>query len=276
MKSLKQLLFTALCLIIMVACKNENKETSTNSTAAPAENTEERKGQAFIKDDGSTPNCLQIAIGSPDHKTLVAAVQAAQVENALVNVGPLTVFAPTDAAFDALPAGTVEALLMDPTGDLRDILLYHVLGADVRSGDLSDGQMATTLNGGDITVTINNSGVFINDAQVTVVDLVTDNGVVHVIDAVLIPMTSSTSELSDFASFKMYPNPATNLVNIEMESIETTEGNIRILDFSGKLVRSYNNVQKQNSYNVSDINPGIYLLEYNGEGMRYYKKLVLE
>ena len=111
MKLLKQFIFTALCLIIMIACKNENKEASTNSTAVPAENSQERTGQAFMKDDEGTPNCLQIAIGSPDHKTLVAAVQAAQVENALVNVGPLTVFAPTDEAFAALPEGTVSKLV---------------------------------------------------------------------------------------------------------------------------------------------------------------------
>ena len=76
------------------------------NTKNKSETTEKRTGQAFMEDDGSTPNCLQIAIGSPDHTTLVAAVQAAQVENALVNVGPLTVFAPTDAAFAALPEGT--------------------------------------------------------------------------------------------------------------------------------------------------------------------------
>ena len=99
----------------------------------------------------------------------------------------LLFFAPTDAAFDALPEGTVEALLEDPSGELTDILLYHAVAATALSTDLSDAQMITTINGKDVTVTINTDGVFINDAQVTVVDLVADNGVVHVIDAVLIP-----------------------------------------------------------------------------------------
>lgn len=86
-----------------------------------------RKGQAFIEDDGSTPNVLQIAIGSPDHTTLVAAVRAAGLENALLNAGPLMVFAPTNAAFDALPPGTVEELLKPEKMDaLAHILKHHV------------------------------------------------------------------------------------------------------------------------------------------------------
>ncbi len=88
-----------------------------------------------------------------------------------------------------MPEGTIEALLADPTGTLANILLYHVASGKVMSGDLSDGQMIPTLLGKDVKVTINEEGVFINDAKVTVADLVADNGVVHVIDAVLIPAT---------------------------------------------------------------------------------------
>ncbi len=130
---------------------------------------------------------VDIIVNSPDHNTLEAAVIAAELADDLSGDGPFTVFAPTDDAFAALPEGTVETLLMDPTGDLANILLYHVLGANVLSTDLSDGQTATTLFGEDVTVSVNADGVFINDAQVIVADLQADNGVVHVIDAVLLP-----------------------------------------------------------------------------------------
>jgi uncharacterized surface protein with fasciclin (FAS1) repeats len=118
---------------------------------------------------------------------LEAAVIAAELADDLSGEGPFTVFAPTDAAFAALPEGTVEELLEDPTGALAQILLYHVVGAEAYSTDLSDGQMIMTLQGQDVTVTINDDGVFINDAKVTMADIAASNGVVHVIDAVILP-----------------------------------------------------------------------------------------
>jgi uncharacterized surface protein with fasciclin (FAS1) repeats len=130
---------------------------------------------------------VDIVVGSENHKTLTAAVVAAGLAEALSANGPFTVFAPTDAAFAALPAGTIETLLADPSGLLTQILLYHVVGASVMSSDLSDGITATTLLGKDIKVVINESGVFINQAKVTVADLKAGNGVVHVIDAVILP-----------------------------------------------------------------------------------------
>ncbi len=122
---------------------------------------------------------------SPDHNTLEAAVIAAELDDDLSGEGPFTVFAPTDDAFAALPEGTVDALLEDPTGALAQILLYHVVGAKALSTDLSDGQMITTLNGDSVTVKIMDGNVYIDNAMVTVADLEADNGVVHVIDAVI-------------------------------------------------------------------------------------------
>jgi uncharacterized surface protein with fasciclin (FAS1) repeats len=126
-------------------------------------------------------------VNSPDHTTLETAVIAAGLADDLSTAGPFTVFAPTDAAFAALPAGVLDALLADPTGDLADVLLYHVVGAEALSTDLSNGQEIQTLLGQDVVVTINMDGVFINDAEVIVADLMAENGVVHVIDAVLLP-----------------------------------------------------------------------------------------
>ena len=137
-----------------------------------------------------TNTVVDIVVNSPVHNVLEAAVLQADLAGALSGEGPFTVFAPTDDAFLALAGAlgaTAEDLLALP--ELTDILLYHVVGSTALSSDLADGQMVTTLNGADVTVTINEAGIFINDAQVTVADLVADNGVVHVIDAVLIPPT---------------------------------------------------------------------------------------
>ena len=143
---------------------------------------------------------VDIVVASPDHNTLEAAVIAAELADDLSGPGPFTVFAPTDAAFAALPAGTVDALLQDPTGALANILLYHVLGLTALSTDLVDGMMVPTLQGDDVTVTINADGVFINDAQVIMADIIADNGVVHVIDAVLLPPAMPTNTIMDIVT----------------------------------------------------------------------------
>lgn len=124
--------------------------------------------------------------GSPDHETLAAAIDAAGLVDALSAPGEFTVFAPTDAAFDVL-GGAVADLLADPQGALTNVLLYHVVGGVALSTDLSDGMEIQTLQGETVTVTIDGGNVFINGAQVTVPDLTADNGVVHVLDAVLLP-----------------------------------------------------------------------------------------
>lgn len=130
---------------------------------------------------------VDVIVGSENHNTLEAAVVAAELADDLSGKGPFTVFAPTDAAFTALPEGTVEALLEDPTGDLAQILLYHAVGSKALSTDLSDGQMIATLNGSSVTVKFKDGKVYIDKAMVTVADIVADNGVVHVLNAVIIP-----------------------------------------------------------------------------------------
>ena len=143
-----------------------------------------------------TVTVVDIIVNSEDHNILETVVTAAGLADTLSTEGPFTVFAPTDAAFGALPQEVIDALLADPTGDLTDVLLYHVLSGEVLSTDLMDGMTATTLNGADITVTINDDGIFINDAQVTVADIQADNGVVHVIDAVLMPPVVDGGEIA--------------------------------------------------------------------------------
>lgn len=186
MKTLKQFFIFACCIFVFAACKNETKEASTTSTASEAKTTE-KSGQAFITDDEGTPNCLQIAIGSQDHKTLVAAVQAAEVENALVNVGPLTVFAPTDAAFAALPEGTVENLVKpENKSTLANILKYHVTPGNLSTTILSKLPKLGQANNQYVQVEVVDGKPVIGGANI-IATVKAGNGVVHVIDKVLLP-----------------------------------------------------------------------------------------
>ncbi len=118
--------------------------------------------------------------------TLVAAVQAAGLVETLQSAGPFTVFAPTDEAFAKLPDGTVEALIANPD-QLREILLYHVVPGKVMAADVVGLSSATTAQGSDISIMLADGGVRINDANVTATDIETSNGVIHVIDTVIIP-----------------------------------------------------------------------------------------
>jgi len=137
--------------------------------------------------NGAPSNSIyDIVSNSPDHTTLKVAIDACGLDGVLSDPGTLTLFAPTDAAFDLLPVGTLNALLND-IPQLTDILKHHVVGASVMSTALSNNQVVTTLLGTNVTVTINSMGIFIDNAQVIVADIVADNGVVHVIDAVLLP-----------------------------------------------------------------------------------------
>ncbi len=139
----------------------------------------------------SAQTVYQIVQQSADHTILETAIDAAELDDDLSGAGPFTLFAPTDAAFNALPAGTLDDLLMNPTGALANILLYHTVGANIASNTLATGVQATTVNGAKVLVVIDDGDVYINQAKVTMADLPADNGVVHVIDAVITPPTSA-------------------------------------------------------------------------------------
>jgi len=131
---------------------------------------------------------VDTAIAAGTFQTLVAAVQAADLVGALKGEGPLTVFAPNDAAFAALPAGTVENLLKPENKDqLTAVLLYHVVSGKIMAADIGAGASPTTLQGQKIDVVGSASGVTVNGANVVAADIVTSNGVIHVIDAVILP-----------------------------------------------------------------------------------------
>lgn len=138
---------------------------------------------AFAQDK----DIVDTAVGAGNFTTLVAAVQAAGLVDTLKGAGPFTVFAPTDAAFAALPAGTVEDLLKPENKDkLVKILTYHVVPGKVMSGDLTEGMKAKTVEGGELTITLD-GGAKVNGVAVSTPDIMATNGVVHVVDAVLLP-----------------------------------------------------------------------------------------
>jgi len=133
-------------------------------------------------------NIVETAVNHGSFKTLVAAVTAAELVETLSGKGPFTVFAPLDEAFAALPAGTVDSLVQpENKAKLQSILTYHVVAGKVLSTDLTDGMKAKTVNGAEITIHLKDGKVFINDAEVVVADVQTDNGVIHAINKVIMP-----------------------------------------------------------------------------------------
>ena len=215
-----------------------------------------------------TTTVVDVIVNSDVHNTLEAAVVAAGLVETLSGTGPFTVFAPTDNAFAALPAGTVETLLADPTGTLTQILLYHVVGAQALSTDLTNGQTVVTLQGQAVTVTINAEGVFINNAQVTVADIVTSNGVIHVIDAVLVPQQPNSVSNTETVKLNI-PNPVMENINIP----STGNSNVQIYTTSGQVVYSQN-FNGSIDIDTRNLTSGIYLLQVEAENFNGVTKIV--
>jgi uncharacterized surface protein with fasciclin (FAS1) repeats len=179
----------ALLMILSSCKKGPQNETNDTSPSESSISSEYSKGQAFIEDDESTPNVLQIAIGSPDHSTLVTAVQAAKLENVLVNAGPLMVFAPTNEAFDALPEGTVEDLLKPENKDaLANILKYHVTPGKYTKEFLKNFKKLGQANDQSVPVEVKGDDVFVGGAKI-IASVPAGNGIVHVVDKVILPPT---------------------------------------------------------------------------------------
>ena len=198
---------------------------------------------------------VDIIVDSPNHTTLEAAVIAAGLDGTLSGTGPFTIFAPTDAAFAALPAGTVQALLGDIPA-LTNILTYHAVSANAFSAGLNNGQMIPTLQGQNVTVTIDNGAVSINTANVTVADIVATNGVVHVIDAVLLP-TSVGIESTNNSKVGVYPNPVSDVLRFNLGQT-TSNVTYQVFNQTGALVLSGKFNSSSSSISVEDLQSGLY------------------
>lgn len=196
----KSILFAFLMLtgtLIFVGCKDKSADDApeTTSTQTEATETTSNKGQAFIEDENSEPNALRTAINSPDHTTLVAAVQAAGVENALVNVGPLSVFAPTNAAFEKLPAGTVEDLLKPENKEkLAYILKNHVAPSnypiETLIKNVEKGRSLYMASGESVPVTREGDDIYVGGTKI-VGSIKVSNGWVHVVEDVILPKNTN-------------------------------------------------------------------------------------
>lgn len=184
MKNLTQFFLSLLIVLGLSNCTNpaSGNADANNASPAPA-----NSGQSAVADNDSQKDVVKVAAGSPDHTTLVTAVKAAELVDVLSNAGPFTVFAPTNAAFDKLPAGTVEGLLKaDKKETLQDILQYHVAVAVYKTDMLQDGQVISMANGGNVTIGVKDGKVTVNGANI-IASVPASNGIVHVIDGVLLP-----------------------------------------------------------------------------------------
>jgi len=188
-------------LIALTACGSDSNDSEPAATEAPVatdemaeeEMAEEEMAEEEMAEEEAAATVVDVAIAN-DFTTLVAAVQAADLVDTLAGEGPFTVFAPTDEAFAALPAGALDALLLPENKDaLSQILTYHVVSGDVMSTDLSSG-MVPTVQGENVDVVVD-GGVTVNGANVILADVKAGNGVVHVIDAVLIPPSVDVAAL---------------------------------------------------------------------------------
>ena len=141
---------------------------------------------ALFSFSASAADIVETAAAAGNFTTLVAAVKAAGLVDTLKSAGPFTVFAPTDAAFAKLPAGTVDALLKDPA-KLKDILLYHVVSGKVMAADVMKMKTAKTVEGGSVKISVKGGKVMVDNATVIKADIMCDNGVIHVIDTVIMP-----------------------------------------------------------------------------------------
>ena len=176
-------LFVALAVVGVLACGQQAEEPGEVASTAP---------QHVSNIPPLAPNnIVSIASASEDHTTLVAAIEAADYVTSVAASGPLTVFAPTNAAFAALPEGTVEGLLRPENADqLREILKYHVTTSALRIDSFRDGQKLGMANGAKATLRVDGENVSINGARV-LASIPASNGMIHVVDAVLLPPESS-------------------------------------------------------------------------------------
>lgn len=178
------LLLACLCMagVLIAGCT-----TPTTPPVTPAATATPVPATAVQTTAPTARTIVSTAVADGRFTTLVAAVQAAKLDGTLSGPGPFTVFAPTDDAFKKLPNDTVSSLLKDPEGQLKQILLYHVISGQYMASDVTNKTLLKTLQGGNLTINATKTAVYVNNAKVVITDIKTDNGVIHVIDAVLIP-----------------------------------------------------------------------------------------
>jgi uncharacterized surface protein with fasciclin (FAS1) repeats len=181
----KSLLMVAIASLAIISCtkseNNTNDSTATTTEAASG-------GQEAVVDEDSAPTIVKLAVGNKDLSTLVTAVQAAELTTSLSNAGPFTVFAPVNEAFDKLPAGTVDDLLKpENKGKLSDILGHHTYVGVIKTEQMTDGQNLGMVDGKNITIKMVNGKPTVNGTVNIIASVPASNGMVHVVDGVILP-----------------------------------------------------------------------------------------
>lgn len=184
MKKIAALIPVFLFIFLSIRCDSGSNSTSESTAKEePAVG-----GQASVQDEESMKDVVKIAVSSKDHSTLVKALKQAELVDVLANPGPFTVFAPTNAAFEKLPAGTLEGLMKEEKKvQLQDILQYHVTTSSLKADSFTDGQSLGMVNGGYVKISIKDGKIMLNGSATIVASVQGSNGIVHVIDAVLLP-----------------------------------------------------------------------------------------
>lgn len=181
-----KLLLSAAAVCLIFSCNNASDTPAANESSAAA--SAPAGGQEAVQDDVSAKDVVKIAVGSKDHTTLVAALKQAELVTSLSNAGPFTVFAPTNDAFNKLPAGTVDGLMKDDKkADLQNVLQYHVTVSALKAETFTDGQTLGMVNGDNVTVSVKDGKVTLNGTVHIIASVQASNGMVHIVDGVLLP-----------------------------------------------------------------------------------------
>ena len=181
----KSLLMVAIASLAIISCtKSENNADTSSATTTESTS----GGQEAVVDEDSAPTIVKLAVGNKDLSTLVTAVQAAELTTSLSNAGPFTVFAPTNAAFEKLPAGTVDDLLKpENKGKLTDILGHHTYVGVIKTEQMTDGQNLGMVDGKNISIKMVNGKPTVNGTVNIIASVPASNGMVHVVDGVILP-----------------------------------------------------------------------------------------
>lgn len=203
MKKQLALAATVSLTLALAACGDDNGDDAETTGTETTSASEATTTDDAATDDAAEGDIVDTAAAAGEFNTLITAVQAAELEETLRGEGPYTVLAPTDEAFEALPDGTLDDLLADPTGDLADILKYHVIEGVVMADDVAgmDGETVATVQGEELTIEVDGDNVSFVDAtgnssQVTMADVEATNGVIHALDGVLMPTGGEEDDMA--------------------------------------------------------------------------------
>ncbi len=187
MKNLIKLFFISLSFFGIISCNQGTSTTATNEVSA-SDNTPASGGQEKVNDNESQKDVVKLAVASKNLSTLVSALKQADLVTSLSNAGPFTVFAPTNAAFDKLPAGTLDGLMKDDKrDDLQNILQYHVALGGLKEESFKDGQILGMVNGDNATVNVKDGKIMLNNSANIIGTVQASNGIIYLIDGVLLP-----------------------------------------------------------------------------------------